>query len=62
VDLSREYIPALGIAALTWAFVTGLIVFKLIDVVIGLQVSERGTSNVLTSHNTEYGHTLYVTE
>ncbi len=30
-----------ALAAVVWAFVAGLIVFKLIDVVIGLRVSER---------------------
>ena len=30
-----------ALAAVIWAFVAGLIVFKLIDVVIGLRVSER---------------------
>jgi Amt family ammonium transporter len=30
-----------ALAAVIWAFVAGLIVFKLIDVVIGLRVSEK---------------------
>ncbi|MEA1945273.1 MAG: hypothetical protein U9N07_08085 [Euryarchaeota archaeon] len=52
-----------ALAAIIWAFIVGLIVFKLIDVVIGLRVSEA--DEVAGLDITEHGiraYSEYITE